>query len=159
MLVFLPGFSFMWSQNVDDIRTMSERVSKFAEHRNQTWKKTFATKNGGWLPHTNWTKNFQIRNDDLLTMPLHEDDMLHNDLKISPVSGGYRCMDHLFQNIFDHVTQLMKTSDLFNVDFIDQYFEVCCHRQITMQYERSFCSVMSVNLLVIHPRNLFSVEI
>ena len=104
---------------------MSEKVSKFAEHRNQTWKKTFSTKNGGWLPHNNWTMNHHIRDDDLLTMSLLDKDMDGNDLKISPVTSGYRCMDHLFQNIFDHITKLLKSSDLFNVDFIDQYFEVC----------------------------------
>ena len=104
---------------------MSEKVSNFPETGHQTWKKTFSTKNGGWLAHNEWTLHHQILDDDLLTMSLQENHVIDNDLKLSPVSNGFRCMDHLFQNFFHHIVKLLRASDVFKVDFIDKYFEVC----------------------------------
>lgn len=104
---------------------MTEKVSTFPEAGHQTWKKTFATKNGGWTAHNDWTLNHQIVDDDLRTMCLEETIIVDNDLKISPVTNGFRCMDHLFQNFFHHIIKLLNSSDIFDVDFIDKYFEVC----------------------------------
>ena len=86
------------------------------------WKDGLPTSNGGWIPHTSWTINHSIIDDDLAT--INFDNFSENDLKFSVVTNGYRCMDHLFQNIYDHVVKLLRSSDLFKTSFINKTFDV-----------------------------------
>lgn len=94
------------------------------DYRNKGWKEGLPTKNGGFIPHSAWTRNHQIRNDNLLTMSLKSYDLIKSDLKFSPVTNGFRCMDHLFQNLYDHIVKAIKKKQSFKSKFIENVFNV-----------------------------------
>ena len=103
---------------------MYDHGQQLQDKGNINWKKGLHTVSG-WYGHTNWSRNHQIINDNLSSMNFDIQSMFNADLKFSPITNAFRCMDHLFQNVFDHLVSMFQTNTLFDTSFMDQVFEVC----------------------------------
>ena len=110
---------------MNQIRIVTARGLSLSDQNNITWKKGLPLANGGWDPHSDWTEHHTIVDDDIETIDFNESSMELADLKFSVVTNGYRCMDHLFQNIYDHITKMLRNKNLFKTSCMDHYFDVC----------------------------------